>query len=327
MVTDVTTNAAAADNGATSADNVVTPCDDRAAYAPDWRAQLACVLHRNGRNGLARVHNRYRDDPYVSLYARYLAASDARKNGNPEFDTVSRILRWRVNTSSHTAARLEALLLTEAPMAVIAAHVDGPGAGTAAFECYERLFFNCRGPRFEPCGSDALKSAFANVPVEFADLMKAKAVTEWRAIAANFGYEALIAAFRWAGPEQAAESSDRIRKAVVGAMQGNMIARVAMKRVTDFDAAGWVKSDAEITAARLKAEAGEAGAVEIAKIIQTLLGYTAPKPLVRAAGADVDAEIDRRLKTSDEVTPGSRADAAGGDKALDALITKAFGQG
>lgn len=308
-------------------DTVVTPVDDQAAYAPDWRARLACIMFEHGKKNTAKQHQKYWNDNFVRLYFSYLTSDNARQLSYAGFAALRRVLRWRGGSDANTAARLDALLLTEAPLSVIAAHIDGPGADTAPFECYERLFFNCRGPAFEPCASDALKTAFANVPVEFTEALKAPAATEWRAVAANFGYEALVAMFRWATPTQSAASAESIRKAVVSAMQSNMIPRVAMRRVDDFNAAQWVKADAEITAAKIKAEAGATGAVEIAKIIQTLLGYTAPKPLLHVGGADMDAAIAKRLQATDEETPGARVDAAGGSKALDALIDKAFGKG
>ena len=127
--------------------------------------------------------------------------------------------RWYEEPESEAAMRkrLEAMLLTEIGLDVIAFDLLGAPSAAVAVEAYERLYFNCRDDQFNLNQSTQLvmRMAMPYGPLK-AFLRKwehldddgfceedgrpiAKDSDVWRAVAATMGYEPLMYMWRWEG--------------------------------------------------------------------------------------------------------------------------------
>lgn len=125
--------------------------------------------------------------------------------------------RWYTEPDTEAALkkRLEAMLLTEIGLDVVALDMFGELAARPAVEAYEKMYFNCRDEKFEISKSTHLvnRMAMPYGPLK-AFLHKwehmdeegfciedgrpiAKDSDVWKAVAATMGYEPLIYLWRW----------------------------------------------------------------------------------------------------------------------------------
>lgn len=125
--------------------------------------------------------------------------------------------RWYLEPDTEAALkkRLEAMLLTEVGLDIVALDMFGEVAARPAVEAYEKMYFNCRDDKFEISKSTHLvnRMAMPYGPLK-AFLHKwehmdeegfciedgrpiAKDSDVWKAVAATMGYEPLIYLWRW----------------------------------------------------------------------------------------------------------------------------------
>lgn len=142
-------------------------------------------------------------------------------NGNPSTAETAPFLlakRWYQEPDNEAAIkkRIEPLLLTGIDMDVVTLDLMGAISWRPAIEAYERMYFNCRGDKWEINPSMQLIQRFAMpwgplktylreddvVDIKTGLILGegrplAKASDVWRAIAALMGYEALMFTWQW----------------------------------------------------------------------------------------------------------------------------------
>ena len=153
------------------------------------------------------------------IVAQISMFNDRADNGKVSDENVPLALasRWysELDTEAAMKKRLDALLLTEAPMDVITMDLVGMPSIQPAIEAYEKLYFNCRDDHFNLHPSMQLLERFAMPWGPLKMFLRkwetmdrdgfciedgrpiAKDSDVWRAIAATMGYEALMYLWRW----------------------------------------------------------------------------------------------------------------------------------
>lgn len=231
--------------------------------------------------------------------------------------------RW-YSEIDHEAAvkkRIEALLLTEIGIDIVALDILGVASTQPAFEAYEKLYFNCRDENFSLTMSNQLLQRFAMPygPLK-TFLHKYEEVDEdgfvigdgrplakdsdvWKAVAATMGYEALMYLWRWDRRAHGIKDRSLTRmlelswKAAASRLLSDLYTGVikhedAARVLSAFTAQSKFISDE-------KRGGGEGGENDAMKALMSVLYQTAPHMITIDAADDtkMNDEIQSRIES------------------------------
>ena len=293
-------------------------------------------------------HPEYRvfaSDPWIRKQLDYMNNKADGKLTSDEEVPFKLARRWYEEMDSESAMkkRMEAMLLTEIGMDIIALDLLGFASAQPAIEVYEKMYFNCRDDNFNihPSMQLRMKMAMPWGPLK-AYLRKWETTDEegfceqdgrpvakdsdvWRAIGATMGYESLMYLWRWEKFAHGLKDSSLMHMMEMSWRAG--MARLLSDMYTGNIAHEDVARLLSAFTAHMKyisddrKDGGEGG--ELAEAFMALLGVAAPKmrELVSGgAGMITDVEIQARIESQQAIDKTHIQDAG---KQVDAEVINA----
>jgi len=178
------------------AQTIVTPIDNPCQFDPDWRNSIAIALTDNPGCRLEPEYSEYEDDFWINKQIEYIKTAQRGKRLNQTLLNFRHANVWYQGTRpSDVKFRLEPLLLTAVNYNVISLDLSGGTVDEAAFEAYEKLFFNVRlhNGRLHP--SCQLRQYFALPEGEMSDETPPEQL--WKMVGALMGYDTLVSIWLW----------------------------------------------------------------------------------------------------------------------------------
>jgi len=164
---------------------------DPTSFAPDWRAQVAEVLSSGYDE--KKVPKQLKDR-YVLEHAKFLSAFKSKGDVDAVYDKYRRnglVMNWAAeNNNSKTKHYLQALLLTDQPIDVVAADLQ---LDEKVVKLYCDLYFACRSEvdKYEMVLPMETRLSFAFGEISH-DAKQLPTYVSWRVIAVRNGYTALV---------------------------------------------------------------------------------------------------------------------------------------
>lgn len=270
-----------------------TPYDGAGAhFDPDWRDRIArtWIAHE----GLILDTDRLYNDAYIKKHHTFLGLRQMQQGDIPPYipdDYRSFLFAYEcaaTPTADDMKARLDALLLTDAPYSVIARDLGGSRLTVEDIRTYERLYFNIRDREGRLDDSCFLRTKFAAAGAERGDVNLALPIF-WRVTAYLLGYTGLIRMWGWSlcahGELQSDEyMSDLYRHTI----QSRLMERVLSDQISTFDMNVLFGNNTEDKRLRKELASGDkqVGAARQAEFIAEVLKRTAPKMLPASRTVD-----------------------------------------
>lgn len=239
-------------------DTVSTPAEDPAAYPLDWRLRIARLLS-DGR----RV-NPIPGDRCVGGWLRFLRT---RRMDRADRELHERALALR--ESAPLAALLDALLLTEADYAMIAA--DLPGLSPEVVQLYEQSLFNVRTDAGELRPLHLLRLRFE---ADLHDADDMPAMLKKAALAGGYAFVKAMWPSGSAGDVQPAANLVATTKALI---ERELTRRVLSGRMETRDLLRMKQVQIETERLQHEQHSVQSGADEAWQLVRGILELTAPK--------------------------------------------------
>lgn len=271
-------------------------------------------------------HAKYRKLAEDRWIAEHLAMCDNMDGGRQLEDRHASFLlaeRWHDEDDSMEAAmkkRLEALLLTEAGIDVVALDLIGSVDAIPAVEAYEKMYFNCRDDTFEISPSMQLVSRIAMPYGPLKTYLKkweelkdgycvqdgrplAKDSDIWKALGATMGYDTLMYAWNW--DWRAHGIKDRSLKHKIECLWNLAVSKITTAMFTGDikheEAAKLLSScTSQLKLISDSASGGGAGANDMSKAMMGMLYKLAPKMVTMDSrlserNEEIESHIQSRL--------------------------------